>query len=93
MCIYGTCLSSCACDKFVYGACRRYPQYVNNDMVSNWASHTSSGQVVNWDAARDMQLNNPAVRQSRHDRGSHGATTNFGGGGGRYGGGGSWASL
>ncbi|KAL0027686.1 hypothetical protein WJX79_009000 [Trebouxia sp. C0005] len=70
----------------------RYPQYVNNDMVSNWASHTSSGQVVNWDAARDMQLNNPAVRQSRHDRGSHGATTNFGGGGGRYGGGGSGAS-
>ncbi|KAL0053404.1 hypothetical protein WJX82_005228 [Trebouxia sp. C0006] len=78
--------------KFRLARLQLYPQYVNNDMVSGWASHTSRGQVVNWDAARDMQLNNPAVRQSRHDRGSHGASTNFGGGGGRFGGGGSGAS-
>ncbi|DBA84123.1 TPA: hypothetical protein ACH3X1_006599 [Trebouxia sp. C0004] len=70
---------------------RLYPYYVTRDMISDWGTHTSQGQAVNWDAARSM-LNNPEIRQSRHDWGSQGATTDFGGGGGNYGGGGTGGS-
>ena len=72
--------------------CRLYPYYVTRDMISDWGTHTSQGQAVNWDAARSMQLNNPEIRQSRHDWGSQGAATDFGGGGGNYGGGGTGGS-
>ena len=72
--------------------CRLYPYYVTRDMISDWGTHTSQGQTVNWDAARSMQLNNPEIRQSRHDWGSQGATIDFGGGGGNYGGGGTGGS-
>ena len=71
---------------------RLYPYYVTRDMISDWGTHTSQGQAVNWDTARSMQLNNPEIRQSRHDWGSQGATTDFGGGGGNYGGGGTGGS-
>lgn len=68
-----------------------YPYFVTRDMISDWGTRTTHGEVVNWDAARSMQLNNPDVRQSHHDWGSHGATADFGGGGG-YGGGGTGGS-
>lgn len=33
-------------------ACRRYPRYINSNMVSDWESHTSGGQVVDLNAAQ-----------------------------------------
>ena len=68
-----------------------YPYFVTRDMIADWGSSTTHGQLVDWDAARSLQVNDVQVRQSHHDWGSHGTTTDFGGGGG-YGGGGTGGS-
>ncbi|KAL3139146.1 hypothetical protein ABBQ32_005931 [Trebouxia sp. C0010 RCD-2024] len=70
---------------------RMYPYFVTRDMITDWGSCTTQGQQVNWDAARSLQVNDSQVRQSHYDWGSHGTTTDFGGGGG-YGGGGTGGS-
>lgn len=71
---------------------RMYPYFVTRDMITDWGSSTTHGQLVDWDTARSLQVNDAHVRQSHHDWGSHGTTTDFGGGGGYSGGGtgGSW---
>ena len=70
----------------------RYPSYITPSVFDTWRDEAQSTGTFNWEAAREFQLNNPAIRAHHESLGASGNSYSFGGGGGGGGGGagGSW---